>query len=243
MIRTDTANATVGQLVVERPSRARIFESFGIDYCCGGKKPLAQACKEKGVETKVVIDLLQAFDEQRADAPEKDWSQASMTDLADHIESTHHAYLKRELPRLAFLVGKVAKAHGANRPQLLMLEDVFTRFKPEMESHMEKEEVVLFPVCRRLDAGDGSAAAHCGSVAAPIRMMVYEHEDAGAALRQMRELTDGYAPPPDACNTYRAMLDGLAELERDMHVHVHKENSILFPKAIDAESRVRRDAN
>jgi regulator of cell morphogenesis and NO signaling len=234
---TATLERTVGQLVTERPGRARIFESFGIDYCCGGKKPLEVACREKGVDPKTVLGVLAVLDEQRPDATETDWSQAGLTELADHIERSHHASLKRELPRLSFLTTKVAHAHGGHRPELVELRDVFDAFRAELEAHMAKEEHVLFPLCRKLDAGVPTRS-HCGSVANPIRVMVQEHDDAGDALARMRSLTDGYAVPPGACNTYRAMLAALAELELDMHRHVHKENSILFPKAIDAESRL-----
>ena len=235
---------TVGQLVAERPNRARVFETFGIDYCCGGKKPLSQACGEKGVSTETVLNVLHLLDEQAAGAgaADRDWTKASMTELANHIELTHHAYLKQELPRLEFLTGKVANRHGDRLPQLVELRDVFAAFQAELFQHMEKEERVLFPLCRQMDhvkPGEELPAFHCGSVENPIAVMVREHDDAGDALRRMRELTDDYTPPADACNTFRATYDALAQLERDMHRHVHKENSVLFPKAIEAEARQR----
>jgi regulator of cell morphogenesis and NO signaling len=228
---------TVGQLVTERPGRARVFEAFGIDYCCGGKKPLAQAIREKGLDEKAVVGVLAAFDEQSPQA-ERDWSKATLTELADHIEQTHHAYLKIELPRLEFLVNKVANRHGSHTPSLVELAGVFNAFKPELESHMQKEEGVLFPICRQLESARGPLQFHCGSVENPVAVMIREHDDAGDALKRMRELTNDYTPPIDACNTYRALFDALKELEQDMHRHVHKENSILFPKVIELEQRL-----
>jgi regulator of cell morphogenesis and NO signaling len=234
---------TVGQLVIERPARARIFESFGIDYCCGGKQPLGQAIREKGLDEKTVLGVLDAFDQQQSPQADRDWSQATLAELADHIEQTHHAYLKTELPRLEFLVHKVANRHGEHRPQLVELAHVFDAFKAELASHMYKEEAILFPICRQLDGSTPPAQFHCGSVRNPIAVMMREHDDAGDALKRMRELTDDYTAPADACNTYRALFDSLRELEFDMHRHVHKENSILFPRAVEAEASVQASVN
>lgn len=234
---TNKLETTVGQLVADRPARARIFETFGIDYCCGGKRPLGHAIAEKGLDAKAVLGILDAFDEQ-VPAAERNWSTATLTELSDHIEQTHHAYLKSELPRAEYLVDKVAHRHGGRAPQLVELARVFGAFKAELESHMRKEEVVLFPICRQLDSARGPLRSHCGSVENPIAVMMREHDDAGAALARMRELTNDFTPPSDACNTYRALFDSLRQLEQDMHRHVHKENSILFPKAAEAEAKL-----
>jgi regulator of cell morphogenesis and NO signaling len=245
MIATDK---TIGQLVLERPGRARVFERLGIDYCCGGKKPLRQACQERGMDPRAVVQVIEVYDRQDDGRPsERDWSVADLTELADHIEQTHHAYLKRELPRLEQLLGKIAAVHGQRRPEVRELEQVFRAFKAELESHMAKEEQVLFPLCRRMAwatrAGVALPAFHCGSVQNPIRVMIAEHEHAGAALARMRELTGGYVPPEGACNTYRAALHALEELEKDMHQHVHKENNILFPRAAGLEAAARGLSN
>jgi regulator of cell morphogenesis and NO signaling len=232
-----TLERTIGDLVAERPARARVFEGFKIDYCCGGKKPLADACRAKGVDPQIVLDMLKIVDETGIN-DERDWTTASITQLCDNIESTHHAYLKQELPRLEFMARKVASRHGDHRPELIELRDVFLAMKDEMDSHMIKEERILFPICRKLDNAEAAVESHCGSVQNPIRVMIEEHDHAGDALARMRDLTHGFVPPADACNTYRAYFDALAELERDMHRHVHKENSVLFPKAIEAERRL-----
>ena len=235
-----TLETTVGQLVTERPSRARIFESFGIDFCCGGKMPLAEACQRKKLDPDVVLSVLQAFDDQAAKQPvERDWSTASLTELADHIESTHHAYMKAELPRLEASLRKIAAKHGPQNPKLVELLEVFLDLRAEYEQHAMKEERILFPLVRRMDAGDVQAGSHCGSINNPIRVMMMEHDHAGNALERMRLLTDGYTAPADACNTYRATMDALSQLETDLHRHVHKENSILFPRAAAAEAALQ----
>jgi regulator of cell morphogenesis and NO signaling len=227
--------ATVGQLVRERPARARVFERLGIDYCCGGKTPLDRACRAVGIDlARILRDL--AEEDARPEADPVDWSTAPMAALADHIEATHHAFLRRELPRLERLAEKVAAAHGARHPELLEVRAVFSGLKSELEVHMLKEEWVLFPMVSQLDGATAPPRFPCGGVAYPIATMEHEHGDAGAALERLRGLTGGYTPPAGACNSYRALLDGLADLEADLHLHVHKENNILFPKARDAEA-------
>lgn len=232
-----TLQTTVGDMVTQRPARSRVFEKLGIDYCCGGKKPLAEACAAKGLDAQTVLSMLLAT-ETAADAhpQEQAWSELSLTELADHIERTHHAYLRQELPRLGAMVRKVAAVHGERYPWMLEVDGIFAGFVAELDSHMLKEEQILFPMIRGMEGGTPQQAGDCGpGIENPIRVMEHEHDDAGRALQRMRDLTNGFTPPPDACNTFRAMLDGLAELEIDMHRHVHKENSILFPKALDLE--------
>lgn len=228
--------AAVGQLVRERPARARVFERFGIDYCCGGRRPLDQACRERQLDLGLVLDALNELDPHAHGADAADWSTAPMGELADHIEATHHAYLRRELPRLAGLLEKVVAAHGDRHPELWDVRMVFAGLKAELENHMLKEERILFPMVRQLERAATLPRFHCGSVGNPIVVMEHEHDAAGAALASLRSLTDGYTPPAGACNTYRALLDGLAELEADLHLHIHKENNILFPRARDAEA-------
>ncbi|MCC6320838.1 MAG: iron-sulfur cluster repair di-iron protein [Phycisphaerales bacterium] len=234
---TINAQATIGQMVTERPSRARVFERVGIDYCCGGGKTLEAACAAKGLQTGSVLAELEASDAARGSEAVTDWEAQGAGALADHVERTHHEYLKRELPRLTALTAKVAAVHGPSDATLVELRDVYATFAAEMMEHMMKEEKILFPWIRALASGQAPAAHSpiCSGIKNPVRMMMAEHEDSGAALEKMRELTRGFKPPPQACNTYRAMLDGLAELESDTHTHVHKENSILFPMAVKLE--------
>lgn len=226
---------TVGELVRERPARARVFERLGIDYCCGGKMPLERACRAGGLDLARVLREL-AEEDARPEVDPVDWSTTTMGALADHIEATHHAFLRRELPRLEHLAEKVTAAHADRHPELREVRAVLSGLKVEMESHMLKEERVLFPMVRLLDGATAPPQFPCGSVAYPIAAMEHEHDDAGAALARLRSLTGGYTPPADACNSYHALLDGLADLEADLHLHVHKENNILFPRACDAEA-------
>jgi regulator of cell morphogenesis and NO signaling len=228
-------NATVGDLVVERPARSRVFQRLGIDFCCGGKKPLADACRDKGLSVAEVAEALSAEDAgDRAD--DLVVSGLTLCELCDHIERTHHAYLRAELPRVYAMVRKVAAVHGEKHPWTVELAGVFASFAEELDTHMFKEDRVLFPWIRGLERGGEVTKGHCGgSINNPIRMMEHEHDDAGRALERMRELSHGFTPPPGACNTFVAMLDGLARIEADMHRHVHKENNVLFPRAADLE--------
>jgi regulator of cell morphogenesis and NO signaling len=216
---------TVGELVTERPARSRVFEAFHIDYCCGGQRPLEEACKEASVGTRRVLEALQNADAKHADPGERNWAEAGSAELIEHILSVHHQFLRRELPRLDGLIGKVVEAHGRKRPELRDVRTVFLALRQELQSHMNKEENVLFPAVVGAEAAGSS-----GPFDGPIAVMEHEHAAAGRALASLRGLTGDYTPPADACNTYRAMLDGLIELERDLHQHIHKENNILFPR-------------
>jgi len=226
---------TVGSIVAKRPELSRVFEQAGIDYCCGGKIPLAEACRKKGIDAD---QFLATLDEAGTlNHVDIDAAAMSLTELADHIEGTHHAYLKSELPRLEAMTQKVASVHGGEDARLQQVHETFLGLAAEMASHMLKEEQILFPMVRQLEARSITPVFHCGSLANPIGQMELEHEHAGAALAKLRELTDGFNPPDWACNTYRAMLDALAHLEGDLHQHVHKENNILFPRAIALETK------
>lgn len=227
-------NSSIGSVVAEYPQTSRVFESLQIDFCCGGGKSLEQACRDQGLDPlQVVQQLARAITDDQQTT--KDWRGAPLAELCDHIEQTHHAYLKQELPRLTQMLAKVVAAHGGNYPELAKVQEVFAALRAEMEPHMFKEERVLFPAIRQLEQSAGHPSFPFGTVANPIRMMEQEHEGAGNALSQIHTLTRDYEIPADACNTYRAMLAGLRQLELDMHQHVHKENSILFPKAIELE--------
>jgi len=227
-----TIDSTVGEWVVERPGLARVFEKLGIDYCCGGKKPLADVCRERGLDPATVSALLTADNgDPKEDA--LDVANLSLSALADHIEQTHHAYLKSELPRLQPLVERIANRHADKNPRVVELPGMFAAFREELEMHMVKEERILFPLIRQIEQNKQDASVGCG-ISNPIRVMEEEHQHAGDALAKMSELTDGFQTPPLACNTYRAVMHSLAQLEADMHRHVHKENNVLFPRALAA---------
>lgn len=217
-------DATVSDLVLEQPGRARVFERFEINYCCGGNVPLRAACDERGLDVDVVLGAL-----AEARPAENDWTTASLTDLVGHIVDHHHSYLREELPPLGALVDKVADAHGSRHPELYDIATTFAAVAAELDSHMVKEEQVLFPACVALERGADLGLPF--PIDAPIAAMMHEHDEVGAALARLRALTDGYSPPADSCNSYRAMLDRLESFERDTHEHVHEENNILFPRA------------
>lgn len=226
---------TVGQWVAERPETARMFEAWQIDYCCGGDVPLSRACAERRLDPRELFAQLQAASAEAAAEPAANWTAAPLTALCDHIEQTHHTYLKSELPRLESLIGKVASVHGEKHPEIAEVQQAYAALQAELAPHMFKEERILFPAIRAIERSTAPVPLPFGSVANPIGVMEHEHDNAGAALARIRRATADFAVPADACNTYRAMLDGLRRLELDMHQHVHKENNILFPRAIALE--------
>lgn len=230
----------IGDIVAAHPLLARIFEHVGLDYCCGGQRSLAQSCRAKGLDPATVLALLEAalqLPTHGAAAP-IDAAALSLTELADHIEHTHHAYLKSELPALLEKAERVAYKHGWRDARLAEVATTTRGLTEEMLDHMTKEETVLFPIVRDLERkpshGPGAPA-----LAAPIACMEAEHTSAGDAVARLRALTDGFAPAAEACNTHRALLAGLAQLEHDLHEHVHKENNILFPRALALAGRTR----
>jgi regulator of cell morphogenesis and NO signaling len=231
-----SASASVSSIVAAQPSLARLFEGVGIDYCCGGKRSLADACSAKGLDPATFVVLLKAMAKLPAGAPYVDANALTLTALADHIEQSHHRYLQAELPALVEKADRVATKHGWRDPRLVPVAETIRALAADMFLHMAKEEQILFPLVRELEK-TGATSGHCGSIANPIRQMEHEHDGAGAAVARLRELTDGFTPNADACNTHRAMLAGFAALEADLHQHVHKENNVLFPRALALETQ------
>ena len=228
-----TEETTIGEIVRAVPAYARIFDSLGIDYCCGGKIALAQACGQRGLDLSTVIAMFSAIDGV-ADASLPDVDLMSLSGLCDHIRTTHHAYLREELPRLDFMAKKVAAVHGEHEPRLLEIRDLFEAFYAMVASHTRQEDENIFPEISKLDAASGEGSKAELALKPLLDGLEEEHERTGAALLRFQELTDRYAPPEWACNTFRAFYDGLARLEADTHQHVHKENNVLFPKALAA---------
>jgi regulator of cell morphogenesis and NO signaling len=237
-------NTTVRQIVGRFPQTRKVFEQYGIDYCCGGGKCLAEAAHEnhaalpdlvRDIETALVAPST------RAEPAEKDWYAASLHELIDHILQVHHAYMKEALPRLRGLVRKVLHAHEAHHGDMLrQVHDLYNTLDTELGSHLLKEEQVLFPHIVAAEAhrqGGPEVPATCfGSVGNPIRQMECEHESAGGVLAQIRKVTGGYALPDDACPTFRVLYEELERMEEDLHQHIHLENNILFPRVIAEES-------
>jgi regulator of cell morphogenesis and NO signaling len=228
---TINIETTVGDIVRDVPSRSRIFERLGIDYCCGGKKPLAEVCRSKGLDPATVVAMLAALDggpETTTANPDS----MTLTELCGHIEIFHHGYLREELPRLDFMTRKVAAVHGDHEPRLLEVRRVFEAFNAEMTAHTKEEDEAIFPAIRHLESAKGDRTTAASGLSASFAKLQSEHNSAGAALGRFKDLTDNYTPPDWACNTFRALYDGLAKLEQNTHQHVHKENNVLFPRAL-----------
>lgn len=227
---------TVGAIVRDHPSLSRLFEQAKVDYCCGGKKTLAEACRLQGIDPQGFLAQLADYATTET-APEVNPAALSLSELADHIERIHHAYLHAELPRLDQMVTKVARVHGDQEPRLHQVKDIFLALSAELATHLMKEEQILFPMIRQLETSDTVPSFHCGTIANPVRQMEFEHDEAGVVLAQLRQLTDDFTPPEWACNTYRALLDALLTFEQDMHQHIHKENNVLFPRGMALEQQ------
>ena len=236
---TFNADTHVSDIAAAAPASVRVFQAYEIDFCCGGKRPLGVVCAEKSLAVdEVSRALTEAMQLPAADA--RDWNREPLALLADHIVTTYHDPLRRELPRLRQMASRVRTVHGHKSPHALnRVEAILDELASELVAHMGKEELVLFPIIRQLDQ-EHSHTANAMPIAAPISVMEHEHDAAGELLFELRSITDRYVVPDWACVTWRALYAGLSEFEADMHVHVHLENNVLFPRAL---RRVREQAN
>ncbi|MDP7235568.1 MAG: iron-sulfur cluster repair di-iron protein [Candidatus Latescibacteria bacterium] len=218
-----TVETTVGKIATEYPLATRVFARHKIDYCCGGGVRLDEVCEKKGLNTETIIEDINK-EIGISDTPEIQWDKAPLANLIDHILVTYHRPLDEELPRLEAMVRKVANVHGAKDPEMFSgILSVFLGLNNELVEHMMKEEQILFPMIK---SGQGAMAQ------GPVSVMMHEHDSAGAALTRLRELTNDFRVPQNACNTWRALWHGLAALETALHDHIHLENNILFPRAL-----------
>lgn len=228
-----TPETPVGELVRAFPARSRLFENLGIDYCCGGKKSLAEACQAKKLDPATVVAMLSALDNSGKEV-QADPDTLTLTELCDHIERVHHAYLREELPRLDFLTRKVAATHGDAEPRLLDVRRVFELFSQKLSAHTAEENERVFPAIRQLEGVDGDKAEKAFALKKEFEKLESEHVSTGVALAQFNQLTDGYTSPDWACNTMRALYDSLRQMEKDTHQHIHEENNVLFPRVLAA---------
>jgi regulator of cell morphogenesis and NO signaling len=228
---TITTSTLVADIATASPATIKVFQRHRIDFCCGGRIPLGDVCDAHQISPPQLIGELEEV--LSATDPDVDWTKESLTGLVAHIQARYHRPLEEEIPRLRAMVDKVVSRHGARLPRLALLQKTFAELQSELLDHMKKEDVVLFPAIVALEAGaaPGSRSSGWTWIDQPIGAMEAEHASAGAALERIAELTDGHIPPEDACPTFRGLYHGLSELERDMHVHVHLENHVLFPRA------------
>jgi regulator of cell morphogenesis and NO signaling len=235
----DQSTTTIGDIVAADFRTAAVFERFGIDFCCGGRRSLDDACRSAAVDRDA---LYRALAEVAAGGtPADDATRWPLPRLIDHIVSTHHGYVRQALPRIAAYLAKLESVHGARHPELTRIRASFEAMGGELQQHMIKEEHVLFPYIADLaERGEtcGQMSSPFGTVANPIRMMEREHQDAAEELQTIRDLTDGYTAPADGCTTYSVCMSELAQFEQDLHRHVHLENNVLFPRALDLEQAV-----
>ncbi len=236
MTASSSPEPTLSQRVIERYSRARVFDRYGLDYSCDGALTLADACDNAGVDPEAVRQSLAESDARLSLEDQVDWNAATISELVDNLITVHHEHLRRELPRLANLIDRVFVAHGAAHPEMADVKRVFGALRDELELHATKEETQVFPMCRQLEHAVTMPRFHCGAVRNPIRSLGIEHEECSGAFVTLRQLTGGFTAPEGVCNTYRAMLDGLNALEKELHRHIHKENNLLFPKAAALEA-------
>lgn len=220
-----TSDTVVGDIVTADPSRTRILERFGIDYCCNGQRPLGDAC------TAAQIDAAELLAALNADEPGQRAGWADLDDpaLIEHILASHHQFLWEEFPRLSALVDKVATVHGPNHAELARVREAFNELRQKVEPHLRTEETTLFP---EILARNGAGGPISAELRAALDENMTQHDRAGELLAELRQLTSGYTVPADACPTYTAMLAGLEEVESDLHMHVHKENNVLFARVL-----------
>ena len=228
---------TLGAIVTSHPSLARELERRKLDYCCGGAITLGQACRDAGLDAELVAGELAS---SIGDEGPASWAHLDVDDLVAHLVETHHRYLWDELPRLEALLDTVVEVHGDRHPELHEIAACFHAIRADIEPHLVKEERVLFPAIRQLASAPTAPTFGFGSIGNPISAMLRDHDELGALLQDLRTSTNDYAVPDDGCASYRALFDGLAQLEADTHLHVHKENNILFPAAIRMERQLRR---
>ena len=233
-----SATKTVRELAVEIPNATRVFEEFGIDYCCGGKRSLDEACNAANLPVDEVIKALSVAAKPSASGNGQLQS-GSLAELIDHIVKTHHKFTREETARLNKLLDKVCSVHGKNHPELLAIRETFLGLEQELRVHLMKEENVLFPYIVRMEEvlfqNEPPLPGPFGTVQNPIRMMMQEHDGAGEALRQIRQASHNFTAPEDACISYQTLYQALAGLEADLHQHIHLENNILFPRAVEME--------
>lgn len=230
----NSADKTIGEFVAEDYRTAAVFEKYGIDFCCGGKVVLSEACREKGIDLDKILAELVIAGSTPLDR-RQNYAAWDLSFLSDYIINVHHSYLWENLPQIAAYTHKVAQVHGANHHEVIEIASIFDRIATDMDAHLRQEEEVLFPTIRNVEAarktGSAPDAKDLDTIRVSLAKLIREHDEVGEAIHTIRHLSNDYALPSDACNTYMVAYQKLSEFEDDLHKHVHLENNILFPKA------------
>lgn len=235
-----TEESSLADIVINNPLTSRLFHEVGLDFCCGGRSSLKGACREKGLETRAILDQLEGYGSASRELQVTESTRPG--EVIDYILERFHATHRAEIPALEFLSEKVARVHGDRHPELLEVKRLFERLVLDLDPHMLKEEKVLFPMIGSMEEALSNAVPfgglHCASIGNPIGQMEFEHESVGALLSGLRAVTRGFLVPEGACNSYLALYTGLEKLESDLHLHIHYENNVLHPMARRLEKAV-----
>jgi len=230
----------IGQFVADDFRTAAVFSKHKIDFCCNGNRTIEEACDKKGIDANLIIDKLETVINTSTDQS-IDYKSWPLDLLAEYIEKKHHRYVEEKIPVLRQFLDKLCRVHSERHQELLKINELFTASARELASHMKKEELVVFPFIKKMVKAKLESSAvqspQFGTVENPIAIMMQEHDNEGERFRQIAKLTDNYNPPVDACNTYRVTFAMLDEFEKDLHLHIHLENNILFPEAIKLEQQ------
>ncbi len=240
---TTLQEKTVANVVTENIKAAHIFKKYGIDFCCGGGISIKKACEKGKIDLETLEAELLNLDTIKDRAT--DYNSWKLDFLTDHIINVHHTYVEENSPMMLQYAQRVNHVHGNHYAELAEIETLVKQVVMELGAHMKKEELILFPFIKKLvkteKVGGAVPAIHFGTVENPIKMMEAEHEEAGDIMRKIAELSNNFTPPQEACNTYRAFYSKLEEFEQDLHQHVHLENNILFPKALNLEKKLKNN--
>lgn len=234
-------NQIIGELVAKDYRTASVFKKYNIDFCCQGNRTIQEACDKRNIDSKNVLDDLDLTIQSKSETS-IDFQSWPLDLLADYIEKKHHRYVQDKTLEIQPYLDKICKVHGEHNPELFEIKKEFNASAGELAAHMKKEELVLFPFIKKMvkakQENKDVDSAHFGTVRNPIQMMMDEHTIEGNRFRRIEELSNNYTPPHYACNTYRVSFALLQEFEQDLHLHIHLENNILFPKAIEIEKEL-----
>ncbi|MCC6252943.1 MAG: iron-sulfur cluster repair di-iron protein [Bacteroidia bacterium] len=241
-----SVNSIIGEVVAKDYRAASVFKQYNIDFCCNGNRSIKDACLDKNINASEIIGKLNDTISANGQGSNVDYTSCPLDLLADYVEKKHHRYTESKISEIKPYLNKIVKVHGANHPELAQIEQLFLESAGELAKHMKKEELILFPFIRKMAESKHSGRVlnppHFGTVNNPIETMFKEHDQEGERFRKIAELSNNYTPPADACNTYRITFALLNEFEEDLNLHIHLENNILFPKAIELEKQALQQA-